>query len=296
VTIFEFGTGSLLNEITEILKLDGEVDIADDNVFRDVQDDGREIKNSGDAASDQLIGNFLSRGGGDRQNCHLDTARGHDFGHFINGVKRLADILVAFTKIDVEPGDNLEAFLLEALVRKQGQAHVTDSDQDDWLKAICPEEISNHLAELLDIITETARSELTEISEVFPQLRGFDARRSSEGIARDRANPVLLQPLKAAQIDRQTIDRFSRNLWSKDFFQSAWTLGQWNREHKRELFQTQRKFKPSIYEHELVGHEQNLSILLPRVEGASGLLRTAELLLGIPFFGLRRGGARHTLR
>src|SRR5678815_4985609 len=48
----------VLNEVAQVLQLDGEVDVVDRDLFRDLQDDGREIENPGDAAFHEVIRHF----------------------------------------------------------------------------------------------------------------------------------------------------------------------------------------------------------------------------------------------
>ena len=115
---------------------------------------------------------------------------------------------------------------MKAAIRKERRAHVADADEHHWLQAARAQQVDDHLRELVHVVAEAARAELAEVGEVLAQLRGFDARDFRQRLAGDSANVVRLEPLEAAQIDGQTINRLARDLWAMCFFQGGGELSQ----------------------------------------------------------------------
>src|ERR1043166_5201128 len=59
-----------LDEVAQIFKFNGEVNIVDHYFLRHVQHDGREVQDAHDAAVHQHIGHFLRGGGGHGEDGH----------------------------------------------------------------------------------------------------------------------------------------------------------------------------------------------------------------------------------
>src|SRR5688572_5555134 len=100
--------------------------------------------------------------------------------------------------IHIKGRDDFESFLLETFVGKEGEAKVADANEDDGLEAVGAEEVEDHFAELLDVVSEPARAELAEVSEILAKLSGFHASGFGERFAGDGADVILLKPLQAA--------------------------------------------------------------------------------------------------
>src|SRR6185436_14814410 len=107
-----------------------------------------------------------------------------EFWHSVHVEDGLGDALVAGAFwIDVEGGHDLEPFLFEAAVSQKRGAKTADANENDRLQTVCAEQIGDHFGQLLDIVTEAASAELSEVGEVLPQLGGFNASGFGQGFA-----------------------------------------------------------------------------------------------------------------
>src|SRR6266700_6370239 len=61
---------SVLDEVAEVLQFDGEVDVIDHDLLGHLQNDRREVEDTGDAAADQPVGHLLRCRGGHGDNGH----------------------------------------------------------------------------------------------------------------------------------------------------------------------------------------------------------------------------------
>jgi len=210
----------LLNEVTEIFEFDRQIHVVHHDFVGNMEDNWCEIKNAGDTGIDRFIGDFLGFTGGNGENGHFHAALLDDFGKAFHRIDRSADSFFALAVgFHVESGDDFEAFLFEAFVGKKREAEVADTDENDRLQAGRAEQVGNHFAELLNVVTESASAELAEVSEVFAELSGFDAGGFGEGFAGDGADVVLFETLQATEIDRQAVNCLARNFSSKSFLQ-----------------------------------------------------------------------------
>src|SRR5436190_10606870 len=174
----------LLDEVAEVFEFDGEVDVVDHDIVWNVQDDGGEIENASDTGIDQFVGDFLGFGGGDGDDRRFDAPFLEDFGKAIHGIDGSGDRLFApASRFHVKGADNFETFLFETFIGKERETEIADADEDDGLKAGGAEQVGDHFAELLDIVTETAGAELAEVGQVFAELGGFDAGGFGESLA-----------------------------------------------------------------------------------------------------------------
>ena len=62
-----------------------------------------------------------------------------------------------------------------------------------------------------DIIAQSAGAEGAEISQIFAELRRLDAGGFGQRLAGDGAEVVFAKPRKAAQINREAINRLARD-------------------------------------------------------------------------------------
>jgi len=191
----------LLDEVAEVFEFDGEVDVVDHDFVGDMEDHGGEVEDAADAGVDEGVGDFLGGGGGDGDDGHADVFLANNFIDAVHRMNRNGGCFVAFAGVVVEGGDDFKAFLFEAFVGEEGKAEVADADEDDGLEAGGAEEVGDHRAELLDVVSEAAGAELAEVGEVFAELGGFDAGGLGEGFAGHGANVVGLEALEAAQIN-----------------------------------------------------------------------------------------------
>src|SRR5471032_1098909 len=95
-----------------------------------------------------------------------------------------------------------------------------DAYENDRLQPRRAQLLGNFLRQFNHIVAQAARAERAEISEVFAELRGLDAGGLGERLATHRADAVLLEPREAAQINRETINRFARDDGLPGFFQA----------------------------------------------------------------------------
>ncbi len=114
---------------------------------------------------------------------------------------RLIVRLAAFAfHIDIEAGDDLEALFFKALVGEQCRAEMADADDHDRLKLFAPQNLGNPLAQLQDVVPETACAEMTKAGQILAQLGRFDARRQRECLARCGLHAVFRESIQTAQI------------------------------------------------------------------------------------------------
>ena len=86
-----------------------------------------------------------------------------------------------------------------------------DADKNDRLQPRRAEFLGDLFEKVGDIVAESARAERAEIGEVFAKLGGFYARSFGQRLTGNRADAILVQSREAAQINRETINRFPRN-------------------------------------------------------------------------------------
>ena len=67
------GEPLLLDEVTQVLEFDGEVDVVDHHLLRNRENDRRKVQDARDAGADQVICHFLRGGGRHGEDGHLDT-------------------------------------------------------------------------------------------------------------------------------------------------------------------------------------------------------------------------------
>ena len=90
----------------------------------------------------------------------------------------------------------------------------------DRLQARRAEFVGDFFRQIRHVITEAARAEGAEISEVLAQLGGFDAGGLGERLAGNGADAVLAQPRQTTEINRETINRLARNDCGAFFFKA----------------------------------------------------------------------------
>src|SRR5205823_11659460 len=99
-------------EVTEVLQVDGEVDVVHHDLFGHLQDNRREIQNAGDAGLDELVGDFLRDHGRDREDSHARAAVADKSGQLFHSVDRLRHGLFTFAiRVHIECGDNFKTLL-----------------------------------------------------------------------------------------------------------------------------------------------------------------------------------------
>jgi hypothetical protein len=113
----------------------------------------------------------------------------------------------------IERGDDLEAFLGKPLVvAEQSRAEIAGSGQDDGLQASGAQNFVELLVQRGDIVTEPARAELPEVSQILAQLGGLDPRRLRERRRGDGGDLVMFEALEASLIKGEPVDRLTGNI------------------------------------------------------------------------------------
>jgi hypothetical protein len=74
---------------------------------------------------------------------------------------------------------------------------------------------------LLDVVPQTARAELAEVSQIFAKLGGLDARHLGQGLAGNRAQAIGLEALQAAQVRRQSVNCLPGDVRTEDLVQAG---------------------------------------------------------------------------
>ena len=73
---------------------------------------------------------------------------------------------------------------------------------------------------MLDIVSQAAGAELTEVSQVFAELSWLHAGSGGQGVAGNGADGVGFEAVEATQVKGEAIDRLAGNLWADGFFQT----------------------------------------------------------------------------
>ena len=181
-----------------------------------------------------------------RPHLNLDFFRLEPLGqfHLARGLRRLLVSRCLFQQIparlNIKRADDPEPLPLEAAIAEQRPAKVAHPHDHHRLKALCAEPFRDHLDQLLHIVTQSARAELPEVREILPQLSGLHTGRLGQHLAGHGVNAVVQQPMQAAQINRQPVNRLAGDFCSRHFFHRL------------------------IDEHHFVGHQQRLAKPLPR--------------------------------
>ena len=72
-----------------------------------------------------------------------------------------------------------------------------------------------------DVVAESARAELAEVSEVFAELGGLDAGDFGERLTGNGLNIIVPQPRQTPRIYGQAVDRLARNFRAMRFLQAG---------------------------------------------------------------------------
>ena len=129
--------------------------------------------------------------------------------------------VTAALRLNIKRGDDFKPLLLKTAIGKQRKAEIPDADEDHRLKAVGAQQIGDHLGQLFDFIAQAAGAELAEIGEILAKLRRLDAGGGGERVAGDGADRVRLEPVQAAQVNGQTINRLAGNLGTARFLHVA---------------------------------------------------------------------------
>ncbi len=180
-----------------------------------MEDERGEVEDAADAGREELVGDLLGDGGGDGENGHADAVFPDEIGQPLAGQDGDRGARAEATRVGIEGGDDLEAFLGKAVVGEEGGAEVAGADEDDGLERLIAEHVGDHATQRLDVVAEAAGAELSEVGEVLAELGGFDAGGAGQGLAGDGLDGVVPQALEAAEVDGQPIDGFPGDLISR---------------------------------------------------------------------------------
>ncbi len=201
-----------LDEVRQVFEFDGEIDIIHGDGVGHVQDDWREIKDSGDAGFEEAVGGFLGGGGGNGEDGQLDASAADERGELVHLKDRLVKILAALaTDIFIEAGDDFKTLLGESGIAHERAAQAADADNDDGLEAVGAEGVAESDGEQFDIVAKSAGAEVAEVGKVFAELGGGDAGDLGERFAGDGADAVVVEALEAAEIEGEAVEGFARN-------------------------------------------------------------------------------------
>src|ERR1017187_3916231 len=134
-------------EVAEVFQLDGEIDVADNDIAWHVQDDGGEIEDRVHSRGHETVRHVLRCGRWHGDDAHADLAAANKILQFVKGQNRLTVGLASFAfHIDIKTGNNLEALFFKSLVGQQCQTEMADTDEYDGLKLGAAQHLGNLVA------------------------------------------------------------------------------------------------------------------------------------------------------
>src|SRR5690606_10151407 len=177
----------------------------------------REVQDGPDAGAGHLVDDLLGRRGRHRDDGDADALGPHDLLQLpdvVNGhaaARDVPDLLVEH----VEERDDLEAFLPEARVIRQGEAQVPGAHDRDLQLAVEAEDLAQVAAEVLDVVAHAAHAELAEVRQILADLRGVQLELRRQLLRGDRLHRGGVELRQAAQIDREAVGRELRDLFGQ---------------------------------------------------------------------------------
>lgn len=156
----------------ELLETQGEVDIGDNDTGVQLEPSRSEVENAVDAVFNETIGNLLGGIRWNRDDSKPDTTVFKGRFQFRDGLNRsLVENDPPGTRVRVENGCDVEVELIEGTVGKQGSADVACSDQCRIPDQITPENSSQVLMQLADVVPNPGMPELADEGQVLSDLR-----------------------------------------------------------------------------------------------------------------------------
>ena len=147
----------------ELLETQGEVDVGDNDAGFQLEPSRSEIENAVDAVFNETIGNLLGCIRRNRDDSKPDTAVFKVRFQFRDGLNRsLVENDPPGTGIRVEDGCDVKVELIEGTIGEQGPADVACSDQCRVPDQITPENSSQVLMQLADVVPNPGMPELTD--------------------------------------------------------------------------------------------------------------------------------------
>jgi hypothetical protein len=128
-------------------------------------------------------------------------------------------------RILVERRDDLESFGTETLILYKGAPEVAHADQHDRLQPVGAEMGGDHPGQLVDVVAQSAGPELPQIGKVLAQLCRLHAGGARKRLAADGGDMVGLQPLEAAEVQREAIDGLPWDVGLGRFLQRGAKVG-----------------------------------------------------------------------
>ena len=136
----------------------------------------REVENALDAGGDDLIDDGLRMGRGDGDDRDIEPLAPGDPLQLLDVVDRYAAARLVADLVGgrVEQRRNLEAFLPEARVVREGETEVAGAHDRHAQATVETEDLPEVAAQLLDVVADAADAEFAEVREVLPDLRGVE--------------------------------------------------------------------------------------------------------------------------
>lgn len=155
----------------ELLETQGEVDIGDNDAGVQLESSRSEVEDAVDAVFNETIGNLLGRIRWNRDDSKPDTTVFKGRFQFGDGLNRsFVENDPPGTGIRVEDGCDVKVELIEGTVGEQCPADVACSDQCRVPDQITPENSSQVLMQLADVVPDPGMPELTDEGQVLSDL------------------------------------------------------------------------------------------------------------------------------
>src|SRR5439155_3061407 len=132
-------------------------------------------------------------------------------------------------------------------------------------EAVRAEQVGDHFGQLLYVVAQPPRAELSEVSEVFAELGRFHAGGRRQRVAGNGADGIRFQSMETTEVNGQAVNRFARNFWTAGSFYCAGKLSN-EGDAKQESGGKSSVDTPLIHEHQFVREQQDLGEFLPRVQ------------------------------
>src|SRR5688572_5078613 len=149
--------------------------------------------------------------GNDRDIEPLAACQPLQVANIVNGhtaARFVANLLVR----NIEERRNLKAFLSKSRIVGEREPEISGSHDADAQTPVESENLTKVPAKLSDVVADPTNTELSEVREVLPDLRGVEMKLFGERLRWDRLNTGGVQLVETAQIDRKAVRGQLRHL------------------------------------------------------------------------------------
>lgn len=152
------------------------------------------IPEAGNTQIDQMVGSFLRDLLGNRQHDDINGVRLYISVQLIHGIDVYAvDNRTDDLWADVKRSLGGKSGLREVKVLQQGAAEIANTDHNEMMIAVHTQNMADFRSQLIDIVSVSLLSELTEATEILPNLRRGNVHLCSQRVGGDSDNTAVAQ-------------------------------------------------------------------------------------------------------